>query len=732
MLAHQRDLNAKQLIEIAETFGIEISEKNADLILDDPSITNFVYDSISYGQDDFIQFVRQLIISINPKSILIIPHPSTLQLLINIKDLSCESHLLESTYFNKSGFDLLSSISHGEVQFCTVGKDELDSKSFDIVIDLCPLGMRGSIEFESLLERAPLKETGRLLHLAAPNFFLTNKNSGKNLALRKGYNLSANFEFPAGFFDRTSIVASLVILNKGNQGDIFAARAITEKEGTKTVISNWLGNITSENPEFGVNVNFNEFNGLRSIIARRELKVLAENRGYTQINFADAVISHKVTRSQNFERLKHLPNSVYIPKMYAKTTLSQDKLSERLKSYIQLEMNKDVVDARFFSLLMNDTFGKQMYECVATGNTMRAISQSGLKQLPIYLPTLERQQEITKVYETIRNVESELETIRSKCWLSEESVDDFKETISKFAPKNSVDYLQTELPFPLASILQLYKSFTVDSHKEKYETLLHFFEASSLFSAVIHLSAWNNNEQFDEHWTRVNTHMINIDKQWITKPTFGSWNTINSNFSKIYRGQWSNSETRDSLVEIFSNLDEDFLTALSSKQYNNILNGANTIRNQHKGHSGVVGSEEAKTHHRSLLDLLDDYRSLFSNCLTNVTLFAPGKGEMTTDGYSCDMALLKGAITPFNSSSAIFNYPPHKNRLYLYSSPKKNFIELLQFIKLGATPNDVLNSCYFFGGVKKDGHKFLNYHSQAVTDVYENDPLVQNAINLLT
>ena len=253
-----------------------------------------------------------------------------------------------------------------------------------------------------------------------------------------------------------------------------------------------------------------------------------------------------------------------------------------------------------------------------------------------------------------------------------------------------------------------------------------------LFTAVIHLSAWKNNEEFNEHWKRVNSHMITKDEQWITKPTFGSWNTINSKFSKIYREQWNQPEIRDSLAEIYSNLDDGFLNSLSSKQYNNILNSANSIRNQHKAHSGVVGNEEAKTHHRNLLVLLDDYRSLFSNCITKVTLFAPGKGEMTSDGYSCDMELLRGAITPFNSSSAIFNYPPHKNRLYIYSNPKKNFIELLQFIKLGPTPNDVLNSCYFFGGIKKDGQKFLNYHSKASTDIYDNDPLVQNAIDLLT
>ena len=484
--------------------------------------------------------------------------------------------------------------------------------------------------------------------------------------------------------------------------------------------------------EFGVLVEVQDFNGLRSIIARKELESLATNRGYKPLDFDEVILSYKVTRSSNFERCKHLPNSVYVPKMYGKSAITQDKLSERLKSYIQLELNSGVADARFFCLMMNDVFGKQMFECVATGNTMRAISQSGLKQLPIYLPDIERQQDIIKAYETIRNVESELEIIKSKCWLSESKVVEVGQMISKFAPINTVDYLLSELPFPLASILQLYKSFTADSDKDRYETLLHFFEATSLFTAVIHLSAWKDHDEFDTHWQSVNSYMKSKNEEWITKPTFGSWNTINSKFSKIFREQWNDPNIRDSLKDIYSNMAEQYLKSLSSKNYSKILDSANTIRNQHKGHSGVVGNDEAKTHHRRLLDLLDDFRSIFSNSLTRVTLFVPGKGEMTTDGYSCDLSVLTGAMTPFNSSSAIFNSPPHKDRIYLYSSPKKTYIELLKFIKLGPTPSDVLNSCYFFGGIQRDGQKFLNYHSKSITDTYYNDPLVQTAVDLLS
>jgi len=732
ILAHQNNLDAAQIINLAEGFGIEISEEDANLVLTDWGVTSFIYESITYGQDEFFKFIRELIVSINPENVLVIPHPSSIQLLTVLNELQIDSSLVNSTLLNKEGFKLLSRISGGELQYSIVEKDDLKLHSYDLVLDMRPFGMKGGIEIEELLQIAPVKKSGKIIHSATPSFFLTNKNSGKNIASRTGYNLSAIFEFPPGFFDRTNIVSSLVIMDKSPQKKVFAARAFTEQEGAKRVISNWVSGITSQNPEFGICVELQDFNGLRSIIARGELEALALKRGYNLLDFNEVILSYKVTRSQNFERCKHLPNSVYIPKMYAKSAITQDKLSERLKSYIQLELNPDVADAKFFCLMMNDVFGKQMFECVATGNTMRAISQSGLKQLPIYLPDIEKQQEIIEAYDTIRDVESELEVIKSKCWLSESTAGEVGQMISKFAPINTVDYLLSELPFPLASILQLYKSFTADSHKDRYETLLHFFEATSLFTAVIHLSAWKDHDEFDTHWRSVNSHMSSKNEEWITKPTFGSWNTINSKFSKIYRQQWNEPKIRDSLREIYSNVDEEFLNSLSSKKYSKILDGANTIRNQHKGHSGVIGNDEAETHHRSLLDLLDDFRSLFSNSLTRVSLFVPGKGEMTTDGYSCDLSVLTGAMTPFNSSSAIFNSPPHKDKLYLYSSPKKTFVELLRFIKLGPTPSDVLNSCYFFGGIKKDGQKFLNYHSKSITDTYYNDPLVQIAVDLLS
>ena len=111
ILAHQNNLDATQIINLAEGFGIEISEEDANLILTDWGVTSFIYESITYGQDDFFKFIRELIVSIHPENVLIIPHPSSIQLLTVLNELQVDSSFVNSTLLNKEGFKLLSRIS---------------------------------------------------------------------------------------------------------------------------------------------------------------------------------------------------------------------------------------------------------------------------------------------------------------------------------------------------------------------------------------------------------------------------------------------------------------------------------------------------------------------------------------------------------------------------------------------------------------------------------------------
>ena len=69
ILAHQNNLDTAQIINLAEGFGIEISEEVANLVLTDWRVTRFIYESVSYGQDEFFKFIRELIVSINPRNV---------------------------------------------------------------------------------------------------------------------------------------------------------------------------------------------------------------------------------------------------------------------------------------------------------------------------------------------------------------------------------------------------------------------------------------------------------------------------------------------------------------------------------------------------------------------------------------------------------------------------------------------------------------------------------------
>ena len=212
---------------------------------------------------------------------------------------------------------------------------------------------------------------------------------------------------------------------------------------------------------------------------------------------------------------------------------NQDDLSERLKSYYQICLDPNIADSSFVELLFQQKLGRLMFESAARGSTMPAISKSSLQTMPFYLPNLPRQKEIISAFDSIRDADNQLQQIKRNIWNSPEDLAGMMKKIEAFEPKNAVDFLIEEFPFPLASILQLYKSYPETSNKERYETLLQFFEALSIFTAVIHISAWKTNpDEWDDKWSKLKNNLDKKKTNWLNKPDFGTWNSINSYFSK--------------------------------------------------------------------------------------------------------------------------------------------------------------------------------------------------------
>jgi hypothetical protein len=622
-----------------------------------------------------------------------------------------------------------------------IKKDNIEAVSeeerYDLILGFPPLGVnfiKGSSPLDIIMDYNLLAQNGIGLFLVSPNFFHNHKGSGKNALLEAGFQISASFEIPTGSFPHSGVSASLIVIKSGTSDEIFSAKISPEPKNQDKIISNWINSTTSPNPEIGIQVNIGDFHGNKSLISAYQAELLAKKMGFTKYKFSKVVTGFSSTPSdtRKFERLEHVENSVYLPRMWGQVKANQEDLSERLKSYYQICLDPNIADSSFVQLLFQHKLGRLMFESVARGSTMPAINKSSLQKMNFYLPGLPLQKSITSAFDSIRDADNQLQEIKRNIWNSPEDLDRIMKKIEAFEPKNAVDFLIEEFPFPLASILQLYKSYPETSNKERFETLLQFFEALSIFTSVIHISAWKTNpNEWHDKWSKFKNKLDENNKNWLDKPDFGTWNSINSYFSKRYRTELNNKEKTDFLNAIYHNIDRDLLTALSSKEYNKILDIVRVLRNKHKGHTGVISDSVAMKINEELLNNLNNIRDCLGSNLHSLSMFIPGLGGQTDSGFKCEIKKLDGATTPFLSGKVTLTEAPMMNRLYLHTPHSLNALLLIPLLKLGPSPPNVANACYFYGGVDDGEHRFLSYHYKEKAETLEYDLLAEHAINFL-
>lgn len=270
----------------------------------------------------------------------------------------------------------------------------------------------------------------------------------------------------------------------------------------------------------------------------------------------------------------------------------------------------------------------------------------------------------------------------------------------------------------MASILWSYLTQT-NTEKEKYEKLLHFFEATLEFLTVIHLSAYQEN---DELWSLVQPgikEQLDNNNLRIEMATFGAWLTIFELLMKRSREklQLKDEGSREQIMSMYKISDFNLLMQFFDKSYLGIFKESVSIRNKWLGHVGAVSEQKASEIHFELNHLLSRLRGLFVGIWDQYILVIPEGSDFVNGMYEYSTRSIMGTRTPFGRIDVSVKKGMEKDKLHLVSKDTGEFIELIPFVQVKPSPKTESDACYFYNRLE-DGSgdaRYISYH-------YEGDP----------
>jgi len=563
-----------------------------------------------------------------------------------------------------------------------------------------------------------LGPNGFFAFVVAPRFAWEKRPDSirKNLD-RFGLHLSALLKFRPGTFAGISLALDLAIIDRKVRETLFVAEIPEDAEAQKALVARLLKRKQGPTPSQGRLVPQDQFHGLAALEAKERYYKLARVKGLDSVLFSIAVPQIQIPkrRDHNFEHCGDHPHAVYLPDMAATdATTHQDDLPPRLKSYLQLIVNPEVVLPEYLAGLLNTPMGHAFRHMVMTGETIPRINRPLLLESKLYLPSIREQGLGLEAAREIQRLRNELTELESNIWQRPNDVSRVVQAIHKVNHEERFsDWLET-LPFPLAAILRSYHALDL-TPKDKYERLLHFFEAFTEFCAAIHLSATRVNAYYWEMQREQITKVLDHQHLSLHKASFGSWRVITELMAGRLRSMLHNKEERIIVCDLYTTADAAPLKMLASAELAILLQRINGFRNRWKGHGGAITEAEACERFKFLEADLAKFREIVGNKFLQYQLIEPRESEIL-DGpvFRCRIRRVMGSNPQLEHDTVDLTMPAKTGCLYLHNPGHVKALELLPLVQVRSTPQP---ASYFYNRLEKTEPQLVSYHFAAQSEI---------------
>lgn len=620
--------------------------------------------------------------------------------------------------------------------------------NFDVVASVLPFDTRRSKPIEvqaadgtsfllnDVLGHQILAASSLKLSSNGIGIFVINQSffSSQRSVLRQfdklGLWITAAFALPPGVFaPYLNIPAYLAVIERRPTSRMFVAQLSTENNTNTQIIENFKKGQEGASLQMGCFVDVSTFTGIDALLTSERLKQMDSRFGYPTVSLGDLAISIKLGRPGSDFTFPKQENSIFVPLIGISDVLeSMDGATLKHQNYAQVAVDIARSEARFVARFLNSELGREFREYNKSGIIPKLNTQS-LKSIKVSIPDLQIQREIltiealiTAEENTLLSLQNEIEELRRMLWADPNFRFDVCKSLGILSSRFSVDLRQQtseslyqwfeSLPFPMASILRTWQATPSDDFKTKYEHLLDFFEASAEFIGIILLSAFSTREQLFEKIKTDLADTLNKQKLSFKRASFGTWKVVIEYLGKKVRELLSSDEKeqRATCSDMFADATMQVPEIISRKELAEIFSATNKMRNDWKGHGGVVGKETAQLRNEQLIAKVQNFRDETGDLWSNIKLVHSIRCLPRRSLFKNEVEILVGSNSEFLNETIEMPTWLDVDRLYLISKDGNHALRLLPLVLVGPSKLSAKNACHFFSRIENKELRFISYH----------------------
>jgi len=404
--------------------------------------------------------------------------------------------------------------------------------------------------------------------------------------------------------------------------------------------------------------------------------------------------------------------------------------------YLICVLDEARVDANYIAGYLNKGPGTAIRSSLLAGAIIPRLSRDALAKMPVVLPPVSKQMQMVNLGNRLHALTGSLAESEDVLWRSMAEPSTLKKQVDSLwrisSYDDSVRHWIPHLPFPLGSVL--WTAYARADMEHRLRLLLRFFEASAAYLGTVLVSVAARDRWMREEWLaglRSSFH----DNLSLQRSTFGTWSIMCGSLCKKVRKQIDYHRRGDETqlrAQVFETIPPDVFSRLVDRRVLAAFQHANKVRNDWDAHGGIIGTNKAQVLVAGLEADLNKLRQAWGAVWSEVRLFRPLAGSKRKGVWRYNGLSLKGNMYPFEEiTDIVLQHDLDEEQLYLWSPERDVAVELLPFLRLGSTPEEEKNACYFYNRVQGDGVRFVSYHFAEEPDMVGDFPDTLDAIRFL-
>ncbi|MCU0754823.1 MAG: N-6 DNA methylase [Xanthomonadales bacterium] len=567
---------------------------------------------------------------------------------------------------------------------------------------------------------AKLSAGGTAMMILSPTFLRSPDGRAAQSAISKcGCRIRALIHLPRGSFPHTSIDAYLAVLEHGTQQEVFIAQYSDVPQHQQSLIENYHQRRNGKQLTLGRLCTLSEFPGFEALARGERLKRMVRTKQWQRMA-ARLVIAKTESLRSSQGMIEQDSNSLFLRLAGQPTAfIDSSKISSTgMRECVRLSIDPTKADARYMVHWFNESpIGQLIVAGVRRSGPKPRIDLETLMNADLYLPAQTEQRQILQGIDHLNRIRAEATELECALWSSAEDSHKIVEQIKSINQQDHYNDWIESLPFPLASILWRHHAGGV-STRERFEVLLHFFEATAAFLATVHLSAFMLE---DDVWRETAPELkksLATQNLSLDRATFGAWRLTFEFLSKKCRKLLDDSNQKSAFGEVYGASSGRHLELICNPEIVAVLQRANKIRNETTGHGGAIGGDEAERIHDTLFELVQRIRGVFGRSWLDYELIQPSEGAYRGGIHHYKARRLMGTRSaPFEVVKRDSVQALEADQLYLFDASSQRGMKLRPFIRVMPSPEKKANACFIFSRSEKSGAHFVSYHFEEESSI---------------